>query len=166
MVQEICTNIHKGCQKYQVNQRDVLKLVVKYLRLCNEIIFDNDFVVCLPLATREAVWKFWVSNSDESTLTTHLAKMCVADKSKCQLDLKYVSTVKVVTIRGRKFCQSIWKVTFDQLLYMYQKHCQGNPDFLVLKGTFFNLKTFYAQNSSKKIWKCVSVSCICVVHGQ
>lgn len=90
----------------------------------------------------------------------------MADKSKCQLDLKYVSTVKVVTIRGRKFCQSIWKVTFDQLLYTYQKHCQGNPDFLVLKGTFFNLKTFYAQNSSKKIWKCVSVNCICIVHGQ
>lgn len=81
-----------------MNQRDVLKLVVKYLRLCNEIIFDNDFVVCLPFATREAVWKFWVSNSDESTLTTHLAKLCMADKSKCQLDLKYVSAVKVVTI--------------------------------------------------------------------
>ena len=57
-----------------------------YLGLDDEIAVANDFAVHIPLATRQKVWEFWDSNSEESTLTTLLAKLCVADMPKCLLD--------------------------------------------------------------------------------
>ena len=158
--QKVTNEIRDGCQKNMVSEKEVLKLVVKYLGLDAEINIPSGFVFRLPFSTRNNAWKFWDANSDESTLTTQLAKLRVADKPKCQLDLEYVSTVELVTIRNRQFYQSIWKVTSIQLLSLYQKYCVDHPDIPVSKGTFFNLKPFYIRDASQKDVE----MCLCKLH--
>eukprot|EP00794_Sanderia_malayensis_P019612 gene19612-21543_t len=108
--------LKQGCQKDGTDEVDVLKAVVKQLKLQTTIRFAGDFKPRMSSETRENVWRFWEANSEESTLTTRLAKLRVTDKPKCQKDLEYASTVTIVTIRNRQFYQSIWKVTSSQLL--------------------------------------------------
>ena len=80
---------------------------MKQLGLQGEFNIETDFVFGLTFATRENVWKFWEAKSEESTLTTQLAKFCVTDKPKCQQDLQYPSTVGIVTKPNCHFYQNI-----------------------------------------------------------
>ena len=93
-------------------------------------------------------------------LTTQLAKLHTTEKPKCQSDLDFVPTVKVVNKRNRSFYQSIWKVTAIPMLSMYQKYMEQNPDSRVSKGTFFNLKPFYIRGASQKDIQ----MCLCKLH--
>ena len=120
----------------------------------------NDFVVCTPFSIRQKVWDFWHANSEESTLTTQLAKLHTTEKPKCQSDLDFDLIVKVVNKHNRSFYQSIWKVTGIPMLSMYQKYMEQNPDSRVSKGTFFNLKPFYIRGASQKDIQI----CLCKLH--
>lgn len=150
----------RECEKDNLDELDVVKTLVKKLKLQNSIHFDHLYKPRLTFETRKNVWKFWDDNSDESTLTTQLAKLRVSRKPKCQQDLDYNSTVSVVTIRKCLYYQSIWKVTSTQLLGLYQEYRDQFPDMIVSKGTFFNLKPFYIRNASNQDIE----MCLCKLH--
>ncbi len=143
--------LNQGCQKDATNEVNVLKAVVKQLKLQTTIRFAGDFKPRMSSETRENVWRFWEAKSGKSTVTARPAKLRVTDKPKCQKDLEYASTVaSIVTFRNRQFYQSIRKVTSSQLLGLYQKYCEQHPNLPVSKGSFFNLKPFYIRNASKQ----------------
>ena len=157
---DITQQLRNGCEKYNLNETDVLRSVVKRLKLQETIQFERDFKPRLSDEVRQTVWAFWYSNSEHSTLTTRLTKLRVTDKPRCQQGLEYPTTVTVVVIRKRKFYQSIWKVTSSQLLGLYQKYIEQYPQHVVSKGTFFSLKPFNVRNASKQDIE----MCLCKLH--
>ena len=157
---DVTKYIQKTCCKDKTKPVDVLKLVVGYLELESQVSFTSDINFRLSFESRSYVWKFWDDSSEESTLTTQTATLRVTSKPRFQNGLEYPPTVEVVTIRKRRYYQSIWKVTTCQLLLLYKKYCEKFPSNLVSKGTFFNLKPFYIRNASKKDME----MCLCKLH--
>ena len=103
-----------------------------------------------------------IKSSQQSTITTHISKLRVADKPKMQINLEYVDSVKVVRQRNRFFYASInhtVQCTHRKLYSKYLLQCQEGEE-TVLWGTFNSLKPFYIVSASEKDLQ----MCVCKKH--
>ena len=131
-------------QEYQekdVEAQDVMKLTLKYLEL------DKIFVMVKTYTgktheTRLCVWEFWHEISEESTITTRLARLRDIERHGCQRDLDFKSTVTTVPKRRWKFYQSIWMTYAIPVIQLHKKYCNENSSHIVSIGMFLNLCPF------------------------
>ena len=144
----------------KIDQVDVLTLSLKQLGIYDQIKFTRKPTkagrLLTSLETRQTVWDYWHSNSQESTNTTNLAKLRLTDKSHIQSSLEFMPTVSVIRQRNRLFYQSICKtvqVTYKELYVTYiQNHEEKHH---VSWGTFLSLRPFYIKpNTLKEIEMC------------
>lgn len=69
-----------GCQTNDVAPEDVMKLVVKNLGLNDKFHVVSEYVSRIPYETRLAVWIYWHQVSEESTMSTQLARLLIRAK--------------------------------------------------------------------------------------
>ena len=97
--------------------------------------------------------------SEQSTITTALARLRVTEKPGCQQDLEYASTVRVVVKRNRQFYQSIWMTLSVPIISLFKKYYEENMNYVSI-GLFLNLRPFYIRNVSLKDME----MCCCKLH--
>lgn len=142
-----------------VNPEDAVKLMLKYLGLSDKFPMVGKFTSRTPLHIRDIVWKFWHRESEESTLTTSLARLRVASKPHYHDGLEYASTVQIVLKRKKEFYQSIWKTVSIPYTELYTKYCSETTDH-VSWGSFVKLCPFYVRKASDKDLQ----MCCCKIH--
>lgn len=148
------------CQDKCIDSEGVMRLALKYLGLSDKFHQVKVYVGKTPFETRNCVWTFWHEVSEESTITTALARLRASERHGCQADLEFVSTVKVVTKRKRNFYVSIWMSYTVPVVDLYFKYCTRNPDYKISVGMFLNLRPFYVRNVSLKDME----MCVCKIH--
>ena len=139
-----------------------MKLVLKYCGMNND--FSTNYLSktksMTPLAIPNLVWAFWHENSQESTITSQIAKIHVNSKPQRQEGSEFLATVTTVTQRKRDFFQSLWKTVNETYRVLYQKYCTENPSHIVLYGIFIGLKSFYVCSPSSRDLE----MCCCKLH--
>lgn len=149
----IASKVTKHIQEFglsKVDQVEVLTLSLKQLGNYNQIKFTRKPTkagrLLTSMKTRQTVWNYWHSNSQESTNTTDVAKLRFSDKTHIQSVLKFVPTVSV------SICKTV-QVTYKEL---YIKYIQNHEDqHHVSWGTFLSLRPFYIKpNTLKEIEMC------------
>ena len=101
MAEEDPANILVQCEE-KVNQKDVMALVIKHLKLLSQI-------TVTPFETREKVWNFYHQHSQESTNTTTLARTQITGKPRIQDGLEFKTSVQPLKNHcGIQFYHSIW----------------------------------------------------------
>ena len=137
-----------------------MKLTLRYLKLSKKFPQVKVYVGRVPYDTRNCVWVFWHTVSQESTITTALARLRETERHGCQADLQFAPGVKTVTKRNRNFFISIWKTYTVPVIELHKKYCTKNPAHVVSIGMFLNLRPFYVRNVSLKDME----MCCCKLH--
>ena len=88
--------LQQECQEKDVEAQDVMKLTLKYLELDKIFVMVKTYIGKTPYETRLCVWEFWHEISEESTITTRLARLRDIERHGCQRDLDFKSTVTTV----------------------------------------------------------------------
>ena len=92
----IATLVTDECEKKDLQPMKVMKLALKYLGLSESFVASTLYVPKTPFETRNCVWQFWHTISEESTITTALARLRVSERHGCQQDLEHIPTVRIV----------------------------------------------------------------------
>ena len=143
-----------------MSEKEVLKLVVKYLGLNAKVSFKPSRREMTDFETRMLVWNFWHDNSSESTNTTDLTRLLITARPQIQEDLPLMSSVCEVVKRNRSYFQSIWKTVTKTYAELHQTYNNTYPTNKVSYGTFFALKPFYVHHASDRDL----VMCCCKLH--
>lgn len=160
MAKSISADIRQSCNQLNLEEKDVLKLVIKYLGLNEEINIKSTDGQLTDFRSRELVWQFWHNCSEESTNTTDIKSIRQTDKPRIQSGLNFASTVTEVIKRNRAYFQSIWKTVVKSYQELHQQFLNENPNNKVSYGTFINLKPFYVHHASAKDL----IMCCCKLH--
>ena len=156
----IATLVTDECEKKDLQPMKVMKLALKYLGLSESFVASTLYVPKTQFETRNCVWQFWHTISEESTITTALARLRVSERHGCQQDLEHIPTVRIVKKRNRDFYISIWKTYSVPAVVLYKKYCLENPISIVSYGMFLQLRPFYVRNVSLKDME----MCVCKIH--
>ena len=70
------------CADNEVDPTDVMKLVLKYMNISHSFTMVRTYISRTPLEVRSVVWEFWHNESDPSTITTSLARLREAEKTR------------------------------------------------------------------------------------
>lgn len=163
VAESVAAEIVAQCEKEKVKHKDVVALIVKHLKLQDEILVKPDTRdgSLTKLGTRQIVWDFYHEQAQESTNTTALAKMLITKKPRVQDGLVFKSIVHEVTDkRKRRFYQSIWWTLLKTFRELHKAYNTANPLNTVSIGTFYALKPFYMRHASSKDL----VMCCCKIH--
>ena len=93
---KIAKEIRNKCNAEGFQEKDILKLVIKYLGLYHEITVKPREGKLTDFEMRQKVWNFWHENSDKSTNTTDVVCMQVDEKPCIQSGLPFMSLVHQV----------------------------------------------------------------------
>ena len=137
-----------------------MRMVLRNLGLQDRFHMITTYVSRTPFETRLAVWIYWHRVSQESTMSTQLARLRVAQRHPCQKELEFSTTVQIVKKRNREFYQSIWKTYTIPIVLLYRKYLEESPLNRMSMGLFLNLRPFYCRNVSLKDME----MCCCKVH--
>ena len=152
--------IQTECEAQGFQEKDVLKLVIKYLGLSNVVTLPPKGGQLTKFETRQFVCDFWYKYSEDSTNTTDITSIRPNDKSRVQSGLSFASTVTEVIKRNRSYYQGIWKTVVKTYRELFQQYLKEHPGNEVLYGTFIALKPFYVHHASTKDL----VMCCCILH--
>lgn len=127
--EDIAVNIKTKCLLKHHAEKDIIKLVAKYLDMEDEVTVSPSRCKRLTdLNIREKVWEFFHNVAEESTNTTYIAKLRISNKPLIQTDLPFKSTVRIVTNkRNRQFFQSIWLIVTKTIRELYSDYLHQNP---------------------------------------
>ena len=137
-----------------------MNLVLKRMKLTTKFTHVVPRINNIPLSTRLCAWEFWHHVSDESTLTTVLARLRVTERPVVQEDLPFHGDVQKVLIRNREFFKHQWSTYSVPVVELYQKYCRENPDKRLSLGKFISLRPFCIRTVSHKDIE----MCCCKLH--
>ena len=117
LAEDIAVQIKTKCLTRGHSERDVLKLVAKYLNIADDVtVRSANWGRMTSRETREKVWAYYHKVAQESTNTTYLARLGVGEEPKIQIGLSFRANVKEISVRNRSWYQNIWlTVTFKEL---------------------------------------------------
>ena len=139
-------NSVKSFQLSEVDEKNVVIHALKSLRLYVKIksmqLQKNQGRKLTSLQTRILVWEYWHDCSQETSDTTHPAKLRKGNRSKIQSGLVFSASVNIIQQRGKEFYESMWRIS-RQTTDLHKKYLDTYPANPVSLWTFFSLQPFH-----------------------